>query len=288
MRKPPRRRRRGLDRSATTAATRARGGGSSTSSAGQLGDVGRLALDVDEHARRCRCGRSRRGRARRRGGTRTAGSPTPCTVPVTRRRVRVIGAQQMRGSGSPTSMSTMRVPPKVVSRTTIALGLGRDLRRCAAASARRVGPHRRAGRRRPRRGHDGDDLALVGDVERIDAEQVAGAGHGRVAPAAGPRRARRRGRCRGPARCRRCRRRRASGRATSASTAPPASRSSTRSPSGAVSERMSASRARSPRASITAMPWSAIVPETSTTSPARTRARARARDRPARRRRRRS
>ena len=40
--------------------------------------------------------------------------------------------------------------------------------------------------------------------------------------------------------------------------------------SGAVSEAMSAWRARSPRASMTAIPWSPIVPETSTTSPTRT------------------
>ena len=44
----------------------------------------------------------------------------------------------------------------------------------------------------------------------------------------------------------------------------------TSSPSGAVSERMSLSIARSPRASMTAIPWSAMVPDTRTTSPGRT------------------
>ena len=43
----------------------------------------------------------------------------------------------------------------------------------------------------------------------------------------------------------------------------------------AVSEAMSASMARSPRASITAMPWSPMVPESSTRSPGRTGANAR-------------
>ncbi len=43
----------------------------------------------------------------------------------------------------------------------------------------------------------------------------------------------------------------------------------------AVSEAMSASMSRSPRASITAMPWSPMVPESSTRSPGRTGANAR-------------
>src|SRR5579875_551538 len=48
------------------------------------------------------------------------------------------------------------------------------------------------------------------------------------------------------------------------------SRASTSPPRGAVSDTRSASRARSPRASMTAMPWSPSVPETSTLSPGRT------------------
>ena len=48
-------------------------------------------------------------------------------------------------------------------------------------------------------------------------------------------------------------------------------RASTSPFTAAVSDRMSASSARSPRASMTAMPWSAIVPDTSTTSPTWTR-----------------
>ena len=199
-------------------------------------------------------------------------NPTPWTVPVTRRRAVVRDRprrrhQQIRGSGSPTSMSTMRVPPNEVSRTTMPSRLGRDLadpvarapsgwaRRAASAASASSG------------GDDGDHLALVGDVERIDAEQVAGPVDGRVdrqqrlvehdGQVGSP----------GPARCTPCRPRRGSGRAASGSPGAASSRASTSSPTGAVSERMSASRARSPRASITAMPWSAMVPDTSTTSP---------------------
>ncbi len=50
-----------------------------------------------------------------------------------------------------------------------------------------------------------------------------------------------------------------------------ASRHSMRSFSGAVSDSMSASSARSPRASMTAVPWSPMVPDESTTSPSCTR-----------------
>ena len=59
--------------------------------------------------------------------------------------------QQMRGSGSPTSMSTMRVPPNVVQQHDDALGVGGDLadaRRAGAERVRRAAPR---GRRRPRR-----------------------------------------------------------------------------------------------------------------------------------------
>ena len=65
----------------------------------------------------------------------------------------------------------------------------------------------------------------------------------------------------------RAERRRGSGRAASGCRARRRAAPRRGSSSGAVSERMSASRARSPRASITAMPWSPIVPDTSTTSP---------------------
>ena len=84
--------------------------------------------------------------------------------------------QQIRGSGSPTSMSTMRVPPKVVSRTTMPSG-------SAAISPTRTAPapsgsaRSAAARRRPRRG--------------------------RRPPRTSPRSPRRAGRCRGGRRRRR-------------------------------------------------------------------------------------
>ena len=159
----------------------------------------------------------------------------------------------------------------VVSSTTMPFGLGGDLADPRGAGAERVGAQRGergiglVGR------DDRDDLALVGDVERVDARAgrrrplTAGSTGSSVSSSTTAR---------------------SVSRASSLQTVPTpprvgsrsqrvdgaaSSRASTSSPSGAVSERMSASRARSPRASITAMPWSAIVPETSTTSPGRTR-----------------
>ena len=68
------------------------------------------------------------------------------------------GAQQMRGSGSPTSMSTIRLPPKAVSQQDEAFGLGADLADDRGLGAERVrAKHARARssgrlrRRRPRR-----------------------------------------------------------------------------------------------------------------------------------------
>ena len=63
--------------------------------------------------------------------------------------------------------------------------------------------------------HDGDQLALVGDVERIEAQHLAGAAHVRPHRDRGLRRARRRPARRPPARSARWTARRASGRACS-------------------------------------------------------------------------
>ena len=69
----------------------------------------------------------------------------------------------------------MRVPPNAVRSTTMPSG-------SAAISPMTDGRRaERVGAQRGERGvglvgrHDGDDLALVGDVQRVDAEQVAGA-----------------------------------------------------------------------------------------------------------------
>ena len=70
----------------------------------------------------------------------------------------------------------------------------------------------------------------------------------------------------GPARCRPCPTPPRVGSRSHRVEGAAASRSSTSRSSGAVSETISASRARSPRASITAMPWSPIAPERCTTS----------------------
>ena len=98
----------------------------------------------------------------------------------------------MRGSGSPTSMSTMRVPPNAVTQHDDARRLGADL----ADRAPRRAPSGMGAQRGERGvgfvgGDDRDELALVGDVERVDAEQLARAGHRRPDRQARPRRARR-------------------------------------------------------------------------------------------------
>ena len=85
------------------------------------------------------------------------------------------GAQQIRGSGSPTSMSTIRLPPKAVSSRTRPSGSARTSPTSAASRAERVRAQpleRVAGRLRR---DDRDELALVRDVERVDAEDLAGA-----------------------------------------------------------------------------------------------------------------
>ena len=168
-------------------------------------------------------------------------------------------------------MSTIRVPPNAVRSTTRRGGLGDDLADVDGVAPQRV----RAQRGEPGVGllrrDDGEHLALVGHVEGVDAEHLAGAvdhrgdrqrrlvehhaeagllgqlvGH-RADAAAG-------GVAQEPQ-----------------ATARPPSRCSTMPLTAAVSEAMSASMARSPRASITAMPWSPMVPESSTRSPGRTR-----------------
>ena len=161
----------------------------------------------------------------------------------------------------------MRVPPNDGEQHDDALGVGVDLADGGGCRADGIERAARRGRRRPRRGPRPRRACprWPRTADRSPAGRRRRSRPGRSA--AGPRRAPRPGRWPWPARCTRCpspprvgsRSQRVDGAASSSA--------STRSPSGAVSERMSASRARSPRASITAIPWSAIVPDTSTTSP---------------------
>ena len=77
-------------------------------------------------------------------------------------------------------MSTIRVPPNEVRSTTMPCGSAR-----MSPIERRIGPERMAAERLERciglrRRDDRQELAFVGDVERIDAEQVAGPGDGRI------------------------------------------------------------------------------------------------------------
>ena len=99
---------------------------------------------------------------------------------MTRNRARLRTVhQQIRGSGSPTSMSTIRVPPKLVRSTTMPSGSAAISPTAAAAAPDGCGAHRRQRGVGLVGGDDRDDLALVGDVQRVDAEEVARAEHGR-------------------------------------------------------------------------------------------------------------
>ena len=115
-----------------------------------------------------------------------------------------------------------------------------------------------------------DQLALVRDVHRVDAEDLGRAGDDRAAPARRPRARPSRRPTRAPARSAPRRRRRASRRACSAAPGPAASSSAS---AAGHSERVSDSTRRrgsnSPRASMIAVPCSPIEPETSTRRPGR-------------------
>ena len=85
--------------------------------------------------------------------------------------------QQIRGSCSPTGMSTMREPPNAVRITTRGGAPGCTSPMTVARRAVGVRPHGRehalAGRRRHRRG----ERSLAGQVERVEPEQLGGAPH---------------------------------------------------------------------------------------------------------------
>ena len=123
----------------------------------------------------------------------------------------------MRGSGSPTSMSTTRLPPKLVSSSTSPCGLGAHLADDRRAGAERVRPEqRRAPRRTPRRrrrrpagprwrrraGRCRGSRDVPDDLRRAPASALSSSADGDVRPP-------------GRARSARSRDRRASGRACS-------------------------------------------------------------------------
>ena len=84
--------------------------------------------------------------------------------------------QQIRGNCSPASQSTMRPPPKpvVICTNRSASSITSPIR--AASRAERMGAHGRQQRRGGLRRDDGHQLAFVGDVQRVEAEQFAGRG----------------------------------------------------------------------------------------------------------------
>ena len=116
---------------------------------------------------------------------------------------------------------------------------------------------------------DGDQLPLVGDVERVEPQHLAGAPH------LGPERDRRlvelaRPPARPPpARSARSTARRASGRACSGCRGHASSIASARPVSGAVSLSRTVSNSSPSRTDMMAMPWSPSVPETRMRSPGR-------------------
>ena len=85
----------------------------------------------------------------------------------------------MRGSCSPTSMSTTRRDPTKVLMVTRP-GWSATTSPILTAPARlRSGAHRSQDRLGLLGGHERDQAALVGDVHRVEAEQLARGGDGR-------------------------------------------------------------------------------------------------------------
>ena len=88
--------------------------------------------------------------------------------------------QQIRGSGSPTSWSMTRLPPNAVCTSTIPGGSVFTSPISTAPSQPGHRAQRRQRRVRRLGRHEGDELALVGHVHRVDAEDLRGAGHRRL------------------------------------------------------------------------------------------------------------
>ena len=87
---------------------------------------------------------------------------------------RVRRRQQMRGSCSPVSQSTTRRPPNAVSICTKRCGSSTTSPMIAASRAARMRAHHGEQPRGVFRRADRDQLALVGHVERIEPEELAG------------------------------------------------------------------------------------------------------------------
>ena len=178
--------------------------------------------------------------------------------------------QQILGSGSPTSWSITRLPPNAVSTST--MPGGSVLTSPISAASSPPGARAQRGERRVGRlGRDeGDELALVGDVHRVDAEQLRRARDRRVDRARRPRarriatpeaRASSLSTEATPPRVA-SRRQRSSGPAASSSA-------STAGHSERVSDSIVAPSSNSPRASMIAVPWSPTRPESRIRSPGR-------------------
>ena len=183
----------------------------------------------------------------------------------------LLSPQQIRGSGSPTSWSITRRPPKLVSTSTIPGGSVRTSPISAACSQPGTAAQRRERRVGRLGGDERDQLALVGDVHRVDPEDLGRPRHRRRHRHRAPRARASPPPTRGPARSAPMRRRRGWRRAGSAGCGPAASSSaSTAGHSERVSDSISASSSNSPRASMIAVPCSPIVPESRMRSPGRT------------------
>ena len=107
-------------------------------------------------------------------------SPAPVRTRLCLPSVLLPADQQIRGRGSPTSWSMTRLPPNAVCTSTIP---GGSVFTSPISTARsQPGTARSAVQRRlGRLGRDeGHELALVGHVHRVDAEDLRGAGHRRL------------------------------------------------------------------------------------------------------------
>ena len=74
----------------------------------------------------------------------------------------------------------MRLPPNAVCICTKAMIVGHDLADHRRLPPERMGAHDGQQAIGVGRRADGDELALVGDIERIEAEQLAGGPHVRL------------------------------------------------------------------------------------------------------------
>ena len=183
----------------------------------------------------------------------------------------VLPPQQMRGSCSPTSMSTIRSLPTIVRMVTMPGMIGDDRADAGRSGALRAGPASRPGprrRRRPARRPRACPRWRRGTGRGRASRRRRGPGPGSGSPPP-----------RGP-----CRRRRSSAISLSADERPPrvgsrrtwtpgstASIAATSPLSACVSEAISTSNSRPSRTLMIATPWRPIGPDRMTASPGRAR-----------------